>query len=187
MDILGIAKVVGKLGLPLIEKALEGRLKGKSKYMAKYVLNRLAEELFSVHDTPLPKNSTLEQRTIEVSAQLYGVENQKDHYKDKLSIIEKELEVIMLLSANTNETMRKEMTAQSTLTRLWRPIFGITYSVCFGMFALSVCGLMVFNKVDTLNAIASMSGVLAMFFSTGAGVLGVYAYGRSKEKIGGVE
>ncbi|MBB98314.1 MAG: hypothetical protein CML67_02070 [Rhodobacteraceae bacterium] len=90
-----------------------------------------------------------------------------------------------VMLAEVNQTMRAEQTAPGLLTRIWRPLFGILYGVAFLALALAVTRAVWNSDVQAINAVASVSGLLIAFYGTGAGVLGVYAWGRTREKIEG--
>ena len=86
--------------------------------------------------------------------------------------------------AEVNQTMRAEQNAEDTLTRTWRPIFGIesglVYSALGAAFVYAIA-----PSTSPINAVGQIGGYLSNYLGFGASVLGVYVWQRSQEKRNG--
>ncbi|WP_321341770.1 3TM-type holin [Breoghania sp.] len=87
--------------------------------------------------------------------------------------------------ADINVTMREEGRAAGLLQRIWRPVFGLGYALCFVALALTLVRALWRGDIAAINALATISGFLIAFYGMGASVLGVYVWQRSAEKRAG--
>lgn len=89
-------------------------------------------------------------------------------------------------SRHVNETMRAEYGDKPLLLqRLWRPIFGFTFTFAFGGLMIAVVATILRGDVMTLNSLVGVSALLMSVMAMGAAVLGVYVWQRTQEKIDG--
>lgn len=85
--------------------------------------------------------------------------------------------------AQVAETMRAEAASGDALQRWWRPIYALELTLieCPGFAAVLGHGLWN-GKVEIINGLANLSGLLMTYMAARFGVLGVYVTGRTREK-----
>lgn len=174
-----IAKIAGELGLPILKKVADKHLDGKAKFIADISLSQISKFL----DIDISKGDPEGQLN-----QIYRnnpslVSNVLRNQEENLKKISEGLGFINEINKTTNETIRQEMIAESLLTRIWRPVFGIVYSLSFLLFFSSFIFAIVSDNIYIINMIAECSGIIISLFGMGASILGVYVWKRSDEKI----
>lgn len=88
--------------------------------------------------------------------------------------------------AETHATMRAEASSGSLSQRIWRPGFAFVWTGCVAAIVGTICALLLKGDVVGLRALADLSIILLPLLAGGFGVLGVYAHGRTSEKVAGV-
>lgn len=74
---------------------------------------------------------------------------------------------------------------EGILSKIWRPLFAIVFTLCYGMVIITMCWLMWTRQLGTLTQLAEVAGFLTFAFLAGCAVLGVQVYQRSEEKKAG--
>jgi hypothetical protein len=82
-----------------------------------------------------------------------------------------------------HQVIMQDAKAEGWLASRWRPLFAVVFSICFLMVCVTMCRAVWLGHVEALTALAALTGFLIFLFTTGAGVLGVYVWKRSDEKI----
>ena len=87
------------------------------------------------------------------------------------------------LSQSVNTSMQAESVSKSLMQCIWRPLFGVVVSVCFGATVISTLVLTFYNPEKATSLINAVGSLMPLWVSA-FGVLGVYTHGRTKEKMG---
>lgn len=90
------------------------------------------------------------------------------------------------IAESINATMQNEIVSSGLLYRVWRPVFGLTLSLCFFVMVLTICKGVWMGETAGLNSLAGLSGFLLALFAGAFGVMGVYVHNRTQEKKNGV-
>lgn len=160
----------------LIEKAVGGGLKGKiAGGLADAALKSLAE-VFGTEETP--------------EAIGEAIQNDPVGAPSKVQAVEAELRTTMEIGAgdlsNYIALLQTDAKQEGLLSRLWRPIFAIAFTLTYAAVGATICYLMLNRELSTLNNLADVSGFLTFYFVAGCAVLGVQIYQKSEEKKQGV-
>ncbi|MEI2384028.1 3TM-type holin [Breoghania sp. JC706] len=83
-----------------------------------------------------------------------------------------------------NQTMRAEQKAKDTLTRIWRPLFGIEFGLVYSALGAAFVYAIAYAE-SPINAVGQIGGYVTTYLGFGASVLGVYVWQRSQEKRNG--
>ena len=75
---------------------------------------------------------------------------------------------------------------EGILSKIWRPLFAIVFTVMFGMVGVTICWLMWTRQLGTLGQLGEVTTFLTFMFAAGCAVLGVQIWQRSEEKKAGV-
>lgn len=166
----------GPLLKSLIEKGVGGGLKGAiAGKIAEAALEALGEA-FGAPPTPEDIGAAIEKDPIGGAVVVQSVEEQ---FKSVLEIGTGDLTAYISLLA-------EEQKSEGLLTRLWRPLFAIGFTVTYVFVGFVIGYLMLNRELSTLNNLAEVSGFLTFYFVAGCAVLGVQIYQRSEEKKSGV-
>lgn len=163
-----LAGIAARVGAPLVAKMLRDNVGGMAGEIAGSVVEQVAGQL-GVAPTEDAVTAAYRQSPEAFGAALRQVE--EDNAEHWAAMV-----------AQVNETMRAEQTSSSLLQRIWRPVFGLVFSLSFAGTILTLMRAIWTSDVAAINAFASMAGFLIFAFSTGAAVLGVYVWQRSAEK-----
>lgn len=85
-----------------------------------------------------------------------------------------------------NQTMRSEQASKALFQRIWRPVFGLAFTLCFVLIAVAIVFPIFLGDAAMVAAVVNLTGLLTMFIGAGAAVLGVYVWKRTAEKQAGV-
>lgn len=82
--------------------------------------------------------------------------------------------------------LRDDQKAEGILSRLWRPLFAIVFTACFGVQVITVCWLLWTRQLGTLKELSDIVTFLSFLDVAGAAVLGVQIWKKTEEKTAGV-
>lgn len=71
---------------------------------------------------------------------------------------------------------------KSLFVSSWRPAVGYVFAANMLIYALCFAYMIFMGAVDTINALASLSGMIISIFTVHAAVTGTYVWGRTLEK-----
>ncbi|SFT67252.1 Holin of 3TMs, for gene-transfer release [Pseudovibrio denitrificans] len=168
MALHALVPILISVGAPLLGELVSQVAGDPAGKIATNVVSKIAEGI-GVDPTPEAIVTEFERDPEGVAPVIRAVEEE-----DKSYLVE------MLSSINT--TMRAEAKARGLLTRIWRPIFGILFSVVYFLLGLALIYVLV-TAADPLAVLGVLSGFLVTYLLTGASVLGVYVWKRTDEKI----
>lgn len=169
MDWSELAKQVIGLGAPALGSALGGPLGGVAGKI-------LADALNAPAPTPAAVQTSLSGAD---AAKLAEAEARW------VEMIRTEAETQRMAMAETNRTIRAELSSRDPVQRLWRPLyaFELTFE-CAALWSVIVHDFWTGN-VRTLEALVNANALLISYWGFRFGVLGVYVSGRTREKICG--
>lgn len=127
----------------------------------------------------------LELEKLAIERERIELQREQARYDMERSRIEAETARI----TQVNETMRAESGADDKWTRRWRPYWGFVSGTCWGILALSFALMVVLKAIgigdvqsSDITALGTAFEDMLVFFGIAGGILGVTAWGRSKEK-----
>lgn len=86
-----------------------------------------------------------------------------------------------------HELLAGDRDSQSLLNRLWRPVNGFLFGAEVFAIVLTVVVVIWRGEVDTIRALQELWSFLGTILGAHAGVVGVYVWRRSDEKLGRVQ
>lgn len=158
-----IAKVLGKIGLPLLIKFVSSSLVSMNSDVAK----KAGSALFEVDSAIQKQQISLEQL------------KEANRHVEKLEEIEAGVDDKTL--STIHQTIRQELNSEDRFVRFWRPAFG--YSVAFSwlMNMLTICYVVVSNNPKAPEIIMSLVETTSLW-GIALGVLGISVVKSSKDK-----
>jgi hypothetical protein len=173
MDWSDLAKQVIGLGAPILGNALGGPLGGTAGKI-------LADALGATAPTPAAVNDVLSKAQADPAAAAQAAEAARTaeaHWQAALA------EVGKTQVAEVGQTMRAEVVSGDPLQRWWRPLYALelTFFECPGFAAVLFHGLWG-GKVEIINGLANLSGLIMTYMAARFSVLGVYVSSRGREK-----
>jgi hypothetical protein len=173
MDWSDLAKQVIGLGAPVLGTALGGPLGGLAGKI-------LADALGATAPTPAAVSDAIAKAQADPSAAAQAADAARAAEANWLAAL---AEAGKAEVAEVGQTMRAEAASGDPLQRWWRPLYALELTLleCPG-FAV-VLGHGLWNgKVEIINGLANLSGLIMTYMAARFGVLGVYVSGRSREK-----
>lgn len=167
----------GPLLKSLIEKGVGGGIKGKiAGSIADSVLKSLGEA-FNVDPTPEAIGTAIEKDPVGAPVIVQSLE---DQYRNVLEIGAGDLTKYL-------ELLKDDQKAEGLLTRLWRPLFAIGFTLTYMAIGLTIVWLALTGQNTTIQSLLSLVTFLTFYIVAGCAVLGVQVYQRSEEKKQGVQ
>jgi len=184
-----LATILGPLLVPVARKLAK---RGASKLAAillngpaaETVAGPIVERIFSEFEIPLGQG----EETVAKIDELLGRDGDRigDIVDDVTRMNTTEwVELWKVQVQAVNETMRDEQAGRSVLTRIWRPVFGLGFTVVYVLLGLSFVTT-ILTAANPLNGLINLSGLIMAFVGSGAAVLGVQVWSRGEEKKAGV-
>jgi hypothetical protein len=167
MDWGDIAKQVIGLGAPILGTALGGPLGGAAGRI-------LAEVVGATDATPEAVGKALATSSADQIAQAENA---------WAEAIRAEADAARGSVAETQATIRAELTGEDALQRWWRPLYA--FELTFECAALWIVLVHEFwtDDMTAINALVGATGLLVSYWGFRFGVLGVYVSGRTREKV----
>ncbi|MDO8981381.1 MAG: 3TM-type holin [Afipia sp.] len=167
MDWGDIAKQVIGLGAPILGTALGGPLGGAA--------GRILAEVVGASDaTPEAVGRAL---TTSSADQITQAENVW------AEAVRAEAEAVRSSVAETQATIRAELSSEDLLQRLWRPLYALELTFeCAALWVVLVHEFWT-GDMTAINALIGATGLLVSYWGFRFGVLGVYMSGRTREKV----
>lgn len=162
-----IAKQVIGLGAPILGTALGGPLGGAAGRI-------LAEVVGASAATPEAVGKALTTSSADQIAQAENV---------WAEAVRAEAEAVRGSVAETQATIRAELTSEDALQRWWRPLYALELTLeCAALWAVLVHEFWT-GDMTAINALIGTTGLLVSYWGFRFGVLGVYMSGRTREKV----
>lgn len=167
MEWADLAKQVISLGAPMLGTALGGPLGGAAGQILSEVLGAQASTPAAVQ-TALP------------AADPNKIAEAEARWADT---IRAEAETQKTAIAETQATIRAEITASDPVQRWWRPAYAWELTLeCAALWVVLVHEFWT-GDVATINALVGATTLLVAYWGFRFGVLGVYVSGRTREKV----
>jgi hypothetical protein len=191
MDWRDIAGDLVKAGAPIIGTAIGGPLGG----MAGNVIGKVVADALGV--TPTPEAVTDAIKTLppaEVQARLAGADAQ---WSSIATQVQAEADLGKAQVEAIGETMRAELelaklvsgrarTLIAVLQGVWRPYIMLVWGTSLPFQLVAILHKAYAKDAGTLAELSSVLSALALWNAGPAGVAGVYAWGRTREKLADV-
>ncbi len=168
MALSALIPVLISVGAPLLGELVSQVAGDPAGKVATSVVNKIAEGI-GVDPTPEAIVAEFGRDPEGIAPMIRVIEDE-----DKTHLVE--------MLSSINATMRAEAKAKGLLTRIWRPVFGILFSIVYFLLGLALIYVLV-TAIDPLAVLGVLSGFLVTYLLTGASVLGVYVWKRTDEKI----
>jgi hypothetical protein len=167
MNWADVAKQVIGLGAPMLGTALGGPLGGAAGRI-------LAEVIGAPEATPEAVGKALPG---------CGAERIALAENAWAEAVRAEAEAVRGSVAETQATIRAELTSEDALQRWWRPLYA--FELTFECAALWIVLIHEFwtGDMTAINALIGATGLLVSYWGFRFGVLGVYMSGRTREKV----
>lgn len=173
MDWSDLAKQVIGLGAPILGSALGGPLGGVAGKI-------LADALGASDPTPAAVNDAIARARTDPAAAAQAAEAARAAEANWLAAL---AEAGKAQVAEVGETMRAEAASGNPLQRCWRPLYALELTLLECPAFAVVLGHGLWNgKVEIINGLATLSGLIMTYMAARFGVLGVYVSARSREK-----
>lgn len=182
MDWTNVVKQLVGLGLPILGTALGGPLGAT-------VATIIAKAL-GVEATPAAVETALQQDTA------VAIQKLKSAEAEYVATVQAEAAVAQVQVPAVNAAIQAELTRTSTVDGWlgkflvfmqvsWRPVFAYeTIFECMGLAVIAMHETWT-GDFQTLKAMMEFQGFLQWYFGIKFGLLGVYSWGRTKEKVEG--
>jgi hypothetical protein len=173
MDWSDLTKQVIALGAPVLGNALGGPLGGLAGKI-------LADALGAAAATPVAVNAAIASAQADPAAAAQAAEAARAAEANWLGAL---AEAGKAQVAEVGQTMRAEAASGDPLQRWWRPIYALELTLveCPGFAAVLGHGLWN-GRVEIINGLANLSGLVMTYMAARFGVLGIYVSSRGREK-----
>lgn len=154
----------------LIEKGVGGGIKGMiAGKLADAALQTLAEAL-GTEPTPEAIGTAIEKDPVGAPSIVRNVEAQ----------VISSMEMGSGDMAGYLSLLQQDQKSEGLLTRLWRPLFAIFFTLTFSAIGMCIVYLALARDINTLNAVFAGATFLSFYFVAGCAVIGVQIYQREK-------
>lgn len=180
MDWMSIGLQIAKIGLPVLGSLVGGPIGGS--------VGVLVAKALGVEATPEAVGTAISTTDNDVLIQkLKSVE------AESVAMVEAQAKVAIAQSADVNTSLRAELTGVGDVPTIWvmfqrgwRPAFGWLLIVeCF-IFLLLLFHETFTGDFNTMAALLQHEDFLKWFFGFQFGVVGVFGFGRSQEKVAAI-
>lgn len=169
---MDLTSILLQFGAPILKDLIEKKVGGIGGRLAGGVIDQLAKDLGTAP-------------TEEAIAE--AIEG--DPVKAEPIIRKNEADLARIVeSTNTammsyHGVLRDDSQSDGILARLWRPLFAIVFTVCFGVVVMTACWLLWTRQLSTLQGLGELTTFLTFMFVAGCAVLGVQVWQQTnKEK-----
>lgn len=172
MSAAALVAIAADIGAPIIAKILRSR-GGRAGQIAGRTIEAVARQLGTEPSAEAiatryeedPENTTAALRTVENGLAELG-------------------KAASEATQSYHELLAGDRNSQSLLNRLWRPVNGFLFGIEVFAIVATVVVVIWRGEVDTIRALQPLWSFLGTILGTHAGVVGVYVWRRSDEKLG---
>lgn len=166
-----------KAGAPILKTLIDGAVGGGlAATLANAAIDALANAL-GVPATPQDIQNKIDADPIGTAPIVQQVEQDMARITEATSAEMQSYHKVLLQDAQS----------EGIISRIWRPLFAMVFTVCFAMQVVTVLWLMWTRQLGTLNQLGDVTTFLSFLDVAGCAVLGVYVWQRSDEKKQGVQ
>jgi len=171
VDFKKLGGVLLQAGAPILKGVVENAVGGIGGKMAGAVIEQLAAEL----GTKAEPDAIAEAIAKDPVRSAVVVQNVEAQFIKTMDIGVGDLgRYIGLLESDQKQ--------EGIISRLWRPLFALVFTLSFGMDVVTACWLMWTRQLGTLTQLGELTTFLTFLFVAGCAVLGVQIWQRSEEK-----
>lgn len=179
MDMKSLGDQLLAAGAPVLKSVVENAIGGIGGKLAGAAIDALAEAL-GTERTPEAVSKHIEADPVGSAGPVRQVEAA---VKSDLSRIAEANRDVMI---GYQQVLLADVKTEGILSRLWRPIFALVFTLSFGLVVFTACWLMWTRQLGTLTQLGELTTFLSFMFVAGCAVLGVQVWQKSEEKKGGV-
>ncbi|KKB80774.1 hypothetical protein VW35_00750 [Devosia soli] len=167
-----------RAGAPVLKSVVEQQIGGVGGKIAGAAIDSLAEAL----GTEATGEAIAEKIDADPSSAVVVQRVEQQFVQDMARIAEANRDAMV----SYHQVLMLDANQEGILSKLWRPLFAIVFTVMFGMVGVTICWLMWTRQLGTLQQLGEVTTFLTFMFIAGCAVLGVQIYQRSEEKKAGV-
>lgn len=164
-----LTSILLQYGAPILKDIIEKKIGGIGGKMAGGVIDSLAKDL-GTEPTEEAIAKKIEENPI-----------------TSVPIIQRSEDEMTRIVESTNSALisyhgvlQADAQSEGILSRLWRPLFAIVFTLLFGLVGVTMCWLMWTRQLGTLQQLGEITTFLTFFFVAGCAVLGVQVFQASK-------
>lgn len=177
----GLGEALLKAGAPLLKDVVTNSIGGVGGKIAGAAIDALAENLGApptVTDAKKPEWITKKiEGDPEASAPV--VRDVQDQFVKTMDMGTGSLD-------RYNELLLIDAKSEGLISRIWRPLFALTYTILFAIQVVTICWLLWSRQLGTLKEIGDITTFLTFLNIAGCAVLGIQIWKRTEEKKSGV-
>ena len=164
-----------KAGAPILRDLVKNQIGGIGGEIAGRVIDTLADRL-SISTAGRTQEQIGEQiaHKIETDPAAAPIVQQVEH--DLARVIEAATPAML----GYQEVLRVDAQSEGILSRLWRPLFALMFTVTYAMTIVTVLWLMWTRQTSTIGNFNEIAGFLTFAFLAGCAVLGVQVWQQGK-------
>ncbi len=179
MDMSQLGDRLLKAGAPVLKSVVENAIGGIGGKIAGGAIDMLAEALGT---KPTPE-AIVDKFDADPITSTQIIQQVEDEASKALARVAEANRDVML---SYHDVLREDQKTEGILSRLWRPLFAITFTACYAIVLLTICWLMWTRQLGTLTNLTDVTGFMTFAFLAGCAVLGVQVWQRGEEKKAGV-
>jgi len=168
---MDLTSILLQYGAPILKSVIENKVGGIGGKLAGGVIDQLAKDLGTA-----PNEEAI---AAKIEADPVAAEKVISNLEyDMAKVVE-----------STNRAMESyhgvlmtEATSEGILSRLWRPLFALVFTGCFGIVVVTACWLMWSRQLGTLSQLGELTTFLTFMFVAGCAVLGVQIWQQSAKE-----
>ena len=164
-----LTDILIQVGAPILKSTIEQQIGGIGGKLAGSVIDGLASQL-SVPPTEEAIVERFEREPAQTTQIIHQVE------ADMARIVEAQSRAMM----GYQSILMEDIKSEGILSRLWRPLFAIVFTVTFGMVGVTFCWLMWTRQLSTITQLSEVASFLTFYFIAGCAVLGVQVFQAAK-------
>lgn len=165
----GLTDALIRIGAPILKSTIEQSIGGIGGKLAGTVIDSLASEL-GTQPTEEAIVEKIEADPVGSTQIVQRVESDMARIVESQNMAMQSYHGILIADAKS----------EGILSRLWRPLFAIVFTLLFGMVGVTMCWLMWTRQLGTLQQLGEITTFLTFFFVAGCAVLGVQVFQAAK-------
>lgn len=178
MDLSQLGDRLLKAGAPVLKSTVENAIGGIGGKIAGGVVDMLAEALGTA---PTP-DAIVTRMDADPQGSAVIVRQVEDEASKALARMAEANRDVMV---SYHAILRDDQKTEGILSRIWRPLFAITFTACYAIVLMTICWLMWTRQLGTLTNLTDVTGFMTFAFIAGCAVLGVQVWQRGEEKKAG--
>ena len=175
MDLGKLGGALLKAGAPMLKSLIENAVGGVGGKIAGGIVDALAQEL----GTPAEPDAIADAIERDPSGTAPIVQSIEAQAVKTLDIGTADLSGYLAM-------LREDQNSEGLLTRIWRPLFAVSYTVLFAMQIVTFLWLLWTDRLDAIIKVEEVTTYLTFMNVAALGVLGIQIWKRTEEKKAGL-